>query len=181
MAKWRSTQSRCSAQVWQYWSRRRKEFSQRDATSRSDRAIDILDTYVAAVLETNVDPIADALVDDRGDADPTGLGEGFQSRGDVDTLAVDIVVFNDDIAEIDADSEHDGRLARGCTWQRGARALHRKGAVYSIDHAAELDDGTITDQLHDAAVVGGDGWVEDDLSVPLQSSQCARLVGPHLA
>ena len=181
MAKWRSTQSRCSAQVWQYWSRRRKEFSQRDATSRSDRAIDILDTYVAAVLETNVDPIADALVDDRGDADPTGLGEGFQSRGDVDTLAVDIVVFNDDIAEIDADSEHDGRLARGSIWQRGPRALHRKGAVYSIDHATELDDGTITDQLHDAAVVGGDGWVEDDLSVPLQSSQCARLVGPHLA
>ena len=35
----------------------------------SDRTIDILDTYVAAILETNVDPIADAFVDDRGDAD----------------------------------------------------------------------------------------------------------------
>jgi hypothetical protein len=57
--------------------------------------------------------------------------------------------------------------------------LHRKRAVYSIDHAAELDDGAIADQLHDAAVVGGDGWVEDGLSVPLQSTQRARLVGPH--
>jgi hypothetical protein len=34
----------------------------------SDRAIDILDTYVAAILETNVDPIANAFVHDRGDA-----------------------------------------------------------------------------------------------------------------
>jgi hypothetical protein len=58
----------------------------------SDRPIDILDTYVAAILEPNVDPIADALVDDRGDADSAGLGEGFQSRGDVDTITVDVVV-----------------------------------------------------------------------------------------
>jgi hypothetical protein len=33
----------------------------------SDRAVDILDTYIAAIRETNVDPIADALVDDGGD------------------------------------------------------------------------------------------------------------------
>jgi hypothetical protein len=59
--------------------------------------------------------------------------------------------------------------------------LHRKRAVYSIDNAAELDEGTIADQLHDAAVVGGDGWVEDGLSVPLQSGQRARLIGSHQA
>ena len=62
-----------------------------------------------------------------------------------------------------------------------AGALHRKCAVYGIDHAAELDDGAIADQLHDAAVVGDDGWVEDGLSVPLQSGQRARLVGSHQA
>ena len=73
------------------------------------------------------------------------------------------------------------RLARGCVRHRGAGALHRKGTVYGIDHAAELDDGAIADQLHDAAVVGGDGWVEDGLSVPLQSGQRARLVGSHQA
>ena len=60
-----------------------------------------------------------------------------------------------------------------------AGALHRKGAVHGIDHAAELDDGAIADQLHDAAVVGGDRRVEDGFPVPLQSGQRARLVGPH--
>ena len=55
------------------------------------------------------------------------------------------------------------------------RSIDRKGAVYGIDHAAELEDGLVADQLHDAAVVGGDGRIEDGLSVPLQSSQRARL------
>ncbi len=38
--------------------------------------------------------IADALVDDREDADPTGLGERLQARRDVDAVAVKVVVFN---------------------------------------------------------------------------------------
>ena len=78
----------------------------------SDRAIDVLDADVAAILETNVDPIADAFVDDRGDADSAGLGKRLQSRRNVDAIAIDVVVFNNDIAEIDADSDHDGRLMR---------------------------------------------------------------------
>ena len=64
---------------------------------------------------------------------------------------------------------------------RSAGALHRKRAVHGIDHAAELDDGAVADQLHDAAVVGGDSRVEDEFPVPLQSSQRARLVGFHQA
>src|SRR5215831_20888604 len=129
----------------------------------SDRAIDVLDTDVAAILETNVDPITDAFMNDRRDADSTRLRERFQSRRNVDAIAVDVIVFNDDIAEIDADTDHDGRLTHSCIWQRGAGALHRKCTVNSIDHASKLDDCAIADQLHDAAVVRSDSWVKDGL------------------
>ena len=78
----------------------------------ADRPVDVLDTDVAAVVETNVDPIANALVDDRRDADPARLGERLQARRDIDTIAVDIVAFNDDVAEVDAYSEDNGWL--GC-------------------------------------------------------------------
>ena len=74
------------------------------------RTVDVLDTYVAAIVETNVDPIPEALVDDRGGADPTRLGERLQARGNVDAIALDVVVLNNDIAKIDTDSEHDGWL-----------------------------------------------------------------------
>jgi len=42
----------------------------------SDWPIDILDIDVAAVLEASVDPIADALVDNRRDANAARLGTG---------------------------------------------------------------------------------------------------------
>jgi hypothetical protein len=73
----------------------------------ADRSVDVLDTDVAAVLEVNVDPVADAFVDDRGDANPAGLGERLEPRGDVDAVAVDVVALDNDIAEIDADAQHD--------------------------------------------------------------------------
>ena len=64
-----------------------------------DRPVDILDADLAAVLKANVDPIADALVDDRGDADAAGLGERLQACRDVDAVAVDVVAVDDDVAE----------------------------------------------------------------------------------
>ena len=136
----------------------------------SDRPVDVLDTDFAAVLEANVDPIADAFVDDRGDADPAGLGQRLQPRGDIDAIAVDVVAFNDDIAKIDADSQHDGRLRALCIRRRSAGALHRKCAIHGVDHAAELDDRAIADQLHHAAVMGGDGRVENGFSMLFQAA-----------
>jgi hypothetical protein len=51
--------------------------------------------------------------------------------------------------------------------------------VHGIDHAGELDHGTIADQLHDPAVVGSNGRVKDAFSVPLQGGERTRLVGRH--
>src|SRR6516162_9086328 len=57
----------------------------------SNRPIDILDIDVATVLEANVDPIADALVNDRGNANAAGLGDRFKARGDVYAIAVNVI------------------------------------------------------------------------------------------
>ena len=78
----------------------------------SDRPVDILDGNVAGVLETDVDSIADAFVDDRGNANATGLGQRLEPRGNVDTVAVDVVALNDHITEIDSDPQYDLRLAQ---------------------------------------------------------------------
>ena len=72
-------------------------------------------------------------------------------------------------------------MRRAFIRRHGAGALHRKRAFYSIDHAAELDDGAIADQLHDATVVVGNCGVEDGFPVPFESGQRARLVSCHQA
>ena len=144
----------------------------------ADRPVDVLDVHLAAVLEADVDAVADALVDDRGDANAAGLGQRLQARGDVDAVAVDVVALDDDVAEIDADAERDLRAGGGL---RRDRPLHREGAFDRVDDAAELDQRAVADQLDDAAVVGGDGGVEDGLAVALQGGQRAGLVAGHHA
>ncbi len=49
----------------------------------SNRPIDILDIDLAAVPKANVDPVANTLVDDRGNANAARLSERFEARGDV--------------------------------------------------------------------------------------------------
>ena len=147
-----------------------------------DRPLDVLDADVAGVAKRGVDPVADAFIDDGGDADAARLGERLEARGDVDAVAIDVVAFDDHVAQIDADAQNDPRLVRVLRlliWCRAARALHHERAVHGIDHAAELRDGAVADQLDDAAVMGGDGGIEHRQPVQLEGGQGALLVGPH--
>ncbi|MCY1241735.1 hypothetical protein D9M72_546550 [compost metagenome] len=51
-------------------------------------------------------------MDDIGDAYATGGRRGLQARGDVDAVAKEIVSFNDDVGEIDADPDEDAVVGR---------------------------------------------------------------------
>src|ERR1700683_5400338 len=72
-------------------------------------AVDVLDADLAAVLEVNVDAVADTIIDDRGDTNASGLGERLEPRGNVDAVAVNVLTLDDDIAKVDADAKHDRR------------------------------------------------------------------------
>src|SRR5262245_23433362 len=62
----------------------------------------VLQTLLTQILEREVEPVAHLIVHDPADANPARLGESFQARGDVDPIAVDVSLFDDDIAQIDA-------------------------------------------------------------------------------
>src|SRR6516225_4764002 len=95
-----------------------------------DRPVDILYAYLAAILKTNVHPIADALMDDGGDADPAGLCERLQACGNIDAVAINVVALNNDIAEIDANAQHDPKLGGALICRR---TLYGKGTVHGFD------------------------------------------------
>jgi hypothetical protein len=59
--------------------------------------------------------------------------------------------------------------------------LHRKCTIHGIDHAAELGNNPVADQLHNAAAMGDDCRVENGFPMPFQSGQRACLVGCHQA
>ena len=145
----------------------------------ADRPVDILDADVAGVLKAHINPVADAFVDDRGNADSAGLRQRLQAGGDVDAVAINVVAFDDHIAEIDADPQNDVGLAHGLIRQSTVRALHGESAMDGIDDAAEFDDRAVADQLDDASVMGGNRRIEHRLTVLLEGRQRALLVDPH--
>ena len=109
----------------------------------------------------------------------TRLSERLQACGNIDAITINVVAFDNNVAKIDTDSEHDGWLRCALVRRPGAGTLHRKCTVHGVDHTTKLGDDAIADELHNAAIMGGDCRVEDGFPVPFQSGQRARLVGSH--
>ena len=77
---------------------------------------------MSQVLEHRLDPPVDLVVDGRGQADAADLGELLDARGDVDAVAEDVAILENDVAEIDADAEFDARSAATSELRRRMRS-----------------------------------------------------------
>ena len=76
-----------------------------------------------------------------GETDGAGLGDTFQSRGNIDAVAHQVAVaLLDHIAEMDADPELDAALGRQASVALDHAVLHLDGAAHGIDDASELDE-----------------------------------------
>src|SRR5438874_12152893 len=77
-----------------------------------NRPGDVLDLLLAGVVEGEVELVAHLIAHDAADADAARLGQSFEARGDVDAVAIDVVVVADDVADIYADSELNALVGR---------------------------------------------------------------------
>src|SRR6516225_187801 len=114
----------------------------------------------------------------RGDADPTGLGQRFQTGGDIDSIAEDVPVLDHDVAHVDANAELNVLIR----WYRGIAlahaSLHLGCAPQGADHTAELDEQAITRRLDEPSIVRGDRRVNQFGADCLQRLEGAALVRP---
>src|SRR5215472_16180911 len=67
--------------------------------TRTGRAI-FLTCCLSHVFEGVIEPVPDLIADDTADTDPTGLHQGFEPGGDIHTIAENVVLLDDHIAEI---------------------------------------------------------------------------------
>jgi len=105
-----------------------------------NRAGDIFDLPVAQILEGEAQLVLHVIAHGARDANPAGLGQTLQPRGNVDAVAEDILAIDDDVAEIDADAEVDAAIGRQVGVTLGHRALDLDGAAHGIDDAGEFDE-----------------------------------------
>jgi len=90
------------------------------------------------------------------DADAARLGQAFEACCDIDAIAEDVAVLDNDVTLVDADAELDA-TAQGY-W--GVALGHCRPAFrpahQSVDDAGELDQEPIAGGLDDAALVASD-------------------------
>jgi len=136
---------------------------------------------LAGVLEGGLDLARHLIVGIAAERNATRLGKRLQTRRDVDAVAIDVVAFDDNVAQVDADSKDDALVFVGRRVALGHALLHRDRTGDSVDDAWELDQGAVTHQLDDPPAVPGDQGIDEFGAVRLKRGKRARLIFFHEA
>src|SRR5262245_54646195 len=121
----------------------------------------VLDGLFALVDELDFELVADLVTHHRRTGNAAGLRQRFEPGRQVDAIAVEIVAIDDDVADIDADTEFDLAIIG----DPGIAIMHADldldSTARGVEHAAELDEEAIAHHLEDAPAVFRYGRIED--------------------
>ena len=122
---------------------------------------DVLQLLVAEILEFHIEPAGGIFLHARRDADPARLGHPLQPGGDVDAVAENVVVLDDDVALVNADPKFHAPLRGDRLVALGEFALHPGGASQGIEDALEFHEHAVAGGLDDAPSVFGDTRIDN--------------------
>jgi len=111
-----------------------------DYTVGPDRPCDVLELLLAEVLEDKVELACGVLLHPRRDADAARIGQSFEPGRDIDAIAKDVAILDDDVTHIDANAKLDAVVGRHAGVAPGHLALNFDGAAQCVDHTGELDE-----------------------------------------
>ena len=147
----------------------------------SHRPRNVLELALAGILEGDIELALHVLLHSSGHADAAGLGQRLQPRCHIHTITPHIVVVDDDVAEIDADAEHDPLLRRDTGVAHRHPALDFDRAAHGIDHAGELGEDAVAGDPHHPPVMILDRGLDEVAPMRLPLRECAFLVLPDQA
>ena len=112
---------------------------------------------------------------------PAGLGERFQPRRDVDTVAEDVVVLGDHVAEVDANAKSDAPLLGDHALAVDHPTLHLGGAAHRVDHAGKFRQQAVAGGFYGTALVRPDLGIDQLREMRSETLMRAFLVRSHEA
>jgi hypothetical protein len=128
---------------------------------------------------TDVNLASDLPVRVVGDADAARLRDPLKTRGDIDSIAEDIVVVDDDVADVNADAEFDPEFLQYIGVLPGHATLNFDGASRCINGTGKLDQHAVASCLDDASAMFGDCGIDERLSERLELRKRAFLIAAH--
>ena len=115
------------------------------------------------------------------DADTARLCDPFETHCNIDPVTKDIVLFDNNITDVNADAEFDPLVLRHVDILFGHAALNFVGTSHGVDHAGELGNSAVPGILDDTSVMLSDFGIEKRSSKRFQSRQRAFFVDPYQA
>jgi hypothetical protein len=134
---------------------------------------------LAHVVEADRELVSKMIDDCLRDADSARFGQALQTRRDVDTFAVAVVLIEDDITQRDAHPDIDATIACQIFVAPRHLALKKDCAVDSIHDTAEFSHEATAHKLEDASVVLLDFRLEHLFSMFLQSGEGVGFIYFH--
>jgi hypothetical protein len=107
------------------------------------------------------------------------MSQGFEASGDVDCIAMEVLVLDDYVAEVYADTELEALFSRQIGVMPGHRLLPSDSAAHRLNRAGELDQQPVADGLDEPAMVPGDKRLDQLPPADPQQSERALLIGTH--
>ena len=142
-----------------------------------DRPFDVLKLGRPEVGDRHIEPATHLPVGVLGETDRARFADALQPRGDVDAIAHQVAVaLLDDVAEVNADAKLDPALRRQARVALDHAVLHFDRAAHRVDHAAKLDEAAVAGAFNDAAVMEGDGRIDQVAAQRPEPRQNAILV-----
>ena len=124
------------------------------------RTGDILEVLLAQISELNGDLAANLIVGGRRDADAARFRDALKPCRDVDTVAENVVGFNDYVANIDAHAEYNACLFHFIDSKFVNAGLELHCGPDRFDRARKLHQEPVAGVLHDTAAVFGNCRVD---------------------
>src|SRR5229473_1520430 len=116
-----------------------------------------------------------------GDANTTRFCDPLETHCNIDPVTKDIVLFDNDITDVNADAELDPLVLRHVDILFGHAALNFVGTSDGVDHAGELGNSAVPGILDNTSVMLSDFGIENRSSKRFQSRQRAFFVDPYQA
>src|SRR6516162_1759165 len=163
---------RCSRQ------RRARRCAESDSIG-THGSCDVLDLLLAEIVEGEVEAVAHLLVRRGTEANPAGLGQGFEPGGNVDAIAEDVAILDDDVTDIDAHAKFDAALCRSCGVAGDHLALQLDRTAHRVDNAGKLRKEAVASRFDDAAAMLGDFGIAEFTANRTQCRERALFVLAH--
>jgi hypothetical protein len=119
----------------------------------ADRLRDVLELLLAEIYKRKLHLAGDVFIHFVGDANAPRLRNGFETSSDVDAIAVDAGVIEDDVALIDPDAEAHAAAFFYVSIALRHRPLDGHRALGCVHYTAELCEDPIAGGVNDAAAV----------------------------